>query len=82
MRIIVILEGDQTTNYSAYAPEVPGCVATGKTKEETLRSMQEALELHYGAMIADDDPLPEVTGVDCAVLDIPVEQMLAKRSAA
>lgn len=41
-------------NYSAYSPDLPGCIATGKTPEETARNMREAIELHLEGM-ADDE---------------------------
>ncbi len=43
--------------------------------------MQEALEFHFQAMVRDSDPLPEVTGVDCAMVDVPLEKLLAERDA-
>jgi predicted RNase H-like HicB family nuclease len=56
-RILIVLEKGPR-NYSAYAPEVPGCVATGKTREETLQLMREALELHLQGMAEDGDEMP------------------------
>lgn len=37
-------------NYAAYAPDLPGCVATGKTKEDTLAAMREAVALHVNGL--------------------------------
>ncbi len=56
-RILVVVEKG-TRNYSAYAPEVPGCVATGKTCEETLRNMREALQMHLEGIAEDGDEMP------------------------
>jgi predicted RNase H-like HicB family nuclease len=56
-RILVVME-KSPKNYSAYAPEVPGCIATGKTVEETLRTMREALQLHLEGIVEDGDELP------------------------
>lgn len=56
-RILVVV-GKAPRNYAAYAPEVPGCVATGKTLEETLRLMNEALQMHLEGMIEDGDEMP------------------------
>lgn len=56
-RILVVV-GKSPRNYSAYAPEVPGCIATGKTRDETLRIMREALQLHLEGMVEDGDELP------------------------
>lgn len=56
-RVLVVVE-KAPRNYSAYAPEVPGCVTTGKTIEETLRNMREALLAHLGWMAEDGDEMP------------------------
>ena len=56
-RILVVTE-EGPRNYSAYAPEVPGCVATGKTRDDTLRLMREALRLHLEGMVEDGDEMP------------------------
>jgi predicted RNase H-like HicB family nuclease len=45
-------------NFSAYAPDLPGCVATGNTKEETEERMMEAIELHIQGMLEDGLPIP------------------------
>ena len=56
-RYMVVIEnaGD---NYSAYSPDLPGCIATGNSHEEVTRNMQEAIELHIQGMIADQEPSP------------------------
>ena len=46
-------------NYSAYVPDVPGCVSTGKTWDEMLAMIREALVFHIEAMLEDGEPLPE-----------------------
>lgn len=48
-------------NWSAYVPDLPGCVAAGATYEETERLMREAIVLHIDAMRKDGDPIPEPT---------------------
>ncbi len=53
---IVIERGDH--NFSAYAPDVLGCVTTGRTEEETARNMVEALEYHFRGIREDGDDLP------------------------
>ena len=57
--VILIEKGEH--NYSAYVPDVDGCVTTGATIEETIRNMKEALEGHFELMQLDGDPLPEPT---------------------
>jgi len=45
-------------NYSAYVPDLPGCVATGETVEETETGIREAIELHLEGMREDGLPIP------------------------
>jgi len=52
------------TGYSAHVPDLPGCVAAGKTRAETLRLMQEAIGLHLRAMREDGDMIPEPSAVE------------------
>ena len=48
-------------NYSAYVPDLPGCIATGKTLEDTKRLMREAIAFHLEGLKADGLPIPEPT---------------------
>ncbi len=59
---IVIEKGDN--NYSAYLPDLPGCVTTGQTVEEIKHNMQEAIELHLEGLKEDGLPIPEPSEVD------------------
>ena len=56
--IIIILERGQD-NFSAYAPDFPGCVAAADTEQETLALMREALELHIEDMRERGEPIPQ-----------------------
>ena len=46
-------------NWSAYSPDLPGCVATGKTLDETRQTMQGAIEAHVRWLVRDGDTLPQ-----------------------
>ncbi len=46
-------------NLSAYVPDLPGCVTTGKTVEEVERNIREAIELHLEGMQEDGEAIPE-----------------------
>lgn len=46
-------------NLSAYVPDLPGCVTTGKTVEEVERNIREAIELHLEGMLEDGEAIPE-----------------------
>jgi predicted RNase H-like HicB family nuclease len=52
------------TGYSAHVPDLPGCIATGRTLEETRRRMQKAIEMHLGAMRQDGDEIPDPSIVE------------------
>ena len=54
---IVIEKGER--NFSAYVPDLPGCVATGTTIEETKERIRKAIELHLKGMREDGDVIPQ-----------------------
>lgn len=54
---LVVIEKAEK-NYSAYSPDLPGCVATGDTKEETLKLMREAISMHLEALREDGHAIP------------------------
>ncbi len=53
MRTVAIIIERAGRNYSAYAPEVPGCIATGASAKEAEDNMRSALELHLKGMAED-----------------------------
>ena len=57
-RFLIIIE-KTPTNYSAYCPDLPGCIATGKTQEETAENMYQAVEMHIQGMLEDQLPIPK-----------------------
>jgi len=59
--LVVIEKADG--NYSAYSPDLPGCVATGATQEEVEKNMTEAINLHVHGLIEDGLPVPESKSV-------------------
>ena len=56
-RFLVVIEKAKG-NYSAYSPDLPGCVATGKTREDAGLNMHGAIELHVEGLIEDGEPVP------------------------
>lgn len=58
MNYLVIIEGSGTS-FSAYSPDLPGCVAAGESPEEVERLMREAIPLHIESLRAHGDPIPE-----------------------
>jgi len=62
VRYAVVIE-KAPSNYSAYVPDLPGCVATGRTIEEAESAIREAIQLHIDGLRADSLPVPEPTSV-------------------
>lgn len=60
MRYAIVIEKAEG-NYSAYVPDLPGCVATGSTEEEAEEQIREAIEFHLQGMREDGLPIPEPT---------------------
>jgi predicted RNase H-like HicB family nuclease len=59
-RFLVIIEKGEH-NYSAYVPDLPGCVATGDTIAEVRREIREAIQFHLDGLREDGLPIPEPT---------------------
>lgn len=57
-RYLVVIEGNASSNYSAYSPDLPGVVATGRTRSECERHMQEAIAFHIEGLRAEGQPVP------------------------
>ncbi len=58
-RYLIILEHAEGSNFSAYVPDLPGCVSTGATREECLQNIREAISMHIDGMREDGLPIPE-----------------------
>jgi predicted RNase H-like HicB family nuclease len=69
MRSYLIIIEKAENNYSAYSPDLPGCITTGKSVEETKRNMQEAVEGHirtleeFGETVPDGSSIAEYVAV-------------------
>jgi predicted RNase H-like HicB family nuclease len=72
MRYAIVIE-NAGTNFSAYVPDLPGCVATGATPAEAERAIAEAIELHLEGMRRDGAPIPAASShveyVEIAAID-------------
>ena len=66
--LVIVEEGD--SNLSAYSPDLPGCIATGETYDQTVQNMYEVIEFHLEAMMEDGEPLPQSLSM-AAYLTIP-----------
>ena len=57
MRYAIVIE-TAGSNFSAYVPDLPGCVATGATLEEAETQIREAIEFHLDGLRTDNLPIP------------------------
>ncbi|HLG15631.1 MAG TPA: type II toxin-antitoxin system HicB family antitoxin [Blastocatellia bacterium] len=58
MKYMIIVE-EGPTSFGAYVPDLPGCIAAAETREEALKLIHEAVELHLDAMRENGLPIPE-----------------------
>ena len=59
MKKYLVIYEKAKENYSAYSPDIPGCIATGKTRKETEKNIKEAISLHIDGLKEDGQSLPE-----------------------
>ncbi len=60
MQYVVVIEKAES-NYGAYVPDLPGCVAVAETQEEVVQLIREAIELHLDSLREEGSPIPEPT---------------------
>ena len=57
MKYLIVIEKTKT-GFSAYSPDVDGCVATGKTKQDVEQNMQEAMKFHLEGLLMENQAIP------------------------
>ena len=70
-KFLIVIE-ETGTGYSAYSPDLDGCVATGRTREEVEREMQEAIAFHLEGIFRSGAPIPEPHTYS-AYVEVPVQ---------
>lgn len=71
VQYIIVIE-QTPRNVAAYAPDLPGCVATGRTRDEVVREMREAMAFHIESLREHGDPVPAPQSI-ATVVDVAVE---------
>lgn len=61
-RFLIIIE-KANGNYSAYSPDLPGCIATGSNRENAELNMHKAIEMHVQGLLEDNMPIPESSSI-------------------
>jgi predicted RNase H-like HicB family nuclease len=72
---VLIEQGEKS--YGAHVPDLPGCVAVGKTVAEVERLIREAIELHLEAMVRDNDLVTEPT-TQCRLIEVDLDRITAQ----
>ena len=62
-RYLIVVEKSET-GFSAYSPDVLGCIATGATIDDTIANMKSALRLHLRGIVEDGEEIPKPRGID------------------
>jgi predicted RNase H-like HicB family nuclease len=75
MRFLIIIEQAEDS-LSAYAPDLPGCVTTGATRDEVIANMREAIELHVRGMRDDGEATP-ASNSEPAYVEVALRSSLA-----
>ena len=70
MKYTIVIE-KAPNNYAAYAPDLPGCIATGATRDEVVEQMREAIGFHLEGLQRDGDPVPPPQ-TTAAQVDVPL----------
>ena len=68
-KYLVVIEGEGDT-YSAYVPDLPGCVSAGSSRAEVVELMREAIPFHIESMSEHGDPIPEPSAVGAELIEV------------
>ena len=71
MRYAIVIE-KAGSNYGAYVPDLPGCIATGDTADDVKRLIREAIDMHIDGMIEDGTPIPRPSS-EAAYVEVGLE---------
>jgi predicted RNase H-like HicB family nuclease len=69
MKYLIIIE-KTNTGYSAYSPDLEGCISTGSTIDEVKKNMQEAIEFHLEGLKEEGYKIPEPTSIASDYIDV------------
>ena len=69
-RYLIVIEGGDSASYSAYAPDLPGCVATGATREDVESQMRDAITFHIEGLQDSGQAVPEPSQVTATYVNV------------
>ncbi|MFZ5432315.1 MAG: type II toxin-antitoxin system HicB family antitoxin [Calditrichota bacterium] len=81
LRQFLIVIEKAKRNYAAYSPDLPGCIATGRTRKDVEKNMHEAIQIHVAGLIEDGLPIPPSQASAAFVLqEVPTRRRSGSRS--
>ncbi len=75
-KYLIVIEGEGGS-YSAYVPDLPGCVSAGASREEVIQLMREAIPSHIESMSGHGEPIPEPSAVGAELIEVDDRSMHA-----
>ena len=69
-RYLIVIEGTDEDGFSAYAPDLPGCVATGATRTDVQHEMSNAIAFHLEGLRDAGEPIPEPSELTTAYVNV------------
>jgi predicted RNase H-like HicB family nuclease len=69
-RYLIVIEGDESVGFSSYAPDLPGVVATGASRDECQREMRDAVAFHVDGLREAGEEIPQPSPVTTAYIDV------------
>jgi predicted RNase H-like HicB family nuclease len=70
LRYLILIESAADAGFSAYAPDLPGCVATGSTRDDVEREMHDAIAFHIEGLQEAGEPIPEPSGLTATYINV------------
>jgi predicted RNase H-like HicB family nuclease len=67
---LIVIEGNDDAGYSAYAPDLPGCVATAASRDDVEREMRDAIAFHLEGLREAGEPIPEPSGLTAVYVKV------------
>ena len=67
---LIVIEGNDDAGFSAYAPDLPGCVAAGATREDVEHEMHDAIAFNLEGLQQAGEPIPEPSGLTATYVKV------------
>ena len=69
-RYLIVIEGDDDAGFSAYAPDLPGCIAAAESRADVEREMHDAIAFHLEGLQDAGEPIPEPSNLSATYVKV------------